>query len=161
MSSGGAADVAAVAGAAFAGCVAAVIGAVAGLTGVAAGFVGAGDDVDFVSTVLPIAGVASTDGAAFVAVGEIAGTSGAALDTGAALGTGAFVSVTATGAFGGPAQPVINSAHNVAARPGTRIRIIFVQDIPSPIRIKQCQADIIGGNARPKIRASNLRVPRR
>ena len=165
MSSGEAADVAAGAGAAFADCVAAVVGAVAALSGTVAGigagvtgFVGAGDDVDFVSTVLPIAGVAAIDGTSFVAVGEIAGTSGAALGTGAVRDTGAFISVTATGAFGGPAQPAINSANNVAVRPGTRIEITFVQNISSPIRIKQCKADIIGGNARPKIQASNMIV---
>ena len=158
MSSGEAADFAAGAGATFTDSVAAAVGAVTDLAGVVAGLaadvtavVGAGEDEDFVSTVLPIAGVAATDGAAFVAAGEIAGTSGAALDT------GAFLSVTASGAFGGPAQPEINSAINVAVRPGTSIEIILVQDISSPIRIKQCQVDIIGGNLRPNFRAPNIK----
>ena len=152
MSSGEAADFAAGAGATFTASVAAAVGAVAALAGVVAGFVSAGDDVDFVSTVLPIAGVAATDGTAFVAAGEITGTIGAALDT------GAFLSVTASGAFGGPAQPEINSANNVAVRPGTIIEIILVQDISSPICIKQCQVDIIGGNLRPNFRAPNMIV---
>ncbi|MCY7388319.1 MAG: hypothetical protein LH481_09690 [Burkholderiales bacterium] len=114
-------------------------GTVAGLPGDVTGFVGTGDDVDFVSTVLATTGVAATGGAAVVAVAEMAGASGAALVAGAALGMGAIVSVTATGAFGGPAQPEINSADNVAVRPGTGIENIFVQDISSPISVKQNQ----------------------
>ena len=136
MSSGAAADFAAGASAAFTDCVAAVVGAGAALAGTAAGlaadviaFVGKGDDGEFVSSGLAIAGVAATAGAVVVAVGGMAAAGGASLGIGAALATGAFRSVTAIGAFGGPPQPEISSAKNVAARPGTGIENIFVKDI--------------------------------
>ena len=149
MSSGGTAGLVTGAGVTFtAGAVAA--GGAAGFAGAAAGLavggvvaaatatatattvVGAGDDEDFVSTALPIAGAESTEGAAFVAMGEMAGASGASLASGAALGNGAglgagaFLSVTATGAFGGPAQPEINSAKKLAVTQGTCIQNVFV-----------------------------------
>ena len=127
------------AGAVAAGGAAGFAGAAAGLavggvvaTATATTVVGAGDDEDFVSTALPIAGAESTEGAAFVAMGEMAGASGASLASGAALGNGAglgagaFLSVTATGAFGGPAQPEINSAKKLAVTQGTCIQNVFV-----------------------------------
>jgi len=123
--------------AAAADAAAALGGAAAGLAGGVAAFVGAGEEDNFVSTLLPIAGVAATEGAVFAAVGGMAGVGGAALGNRAVLGCGAFLSVTTAGAFSGPAQPETNSANNVAVRAGTRVENIFVQDIFSPIGIKQ------------------------
>jgi len=149
MSSGeaGGADLAAVAGAAFAVCVVAAavgVGAVAALGGAAADlagdvatFVGTGVAEDFVSTLLAIAGVAATEGDVFVAVGEMALTGGALDGSEAALGSGAFLSVAATGAAGGPAQPETNSANIVAVRPGTSVENIFLKYISSPISVKE------------------------
>jgi len=175
MSIGGAvgADLAACAGATFAVCVAALVvgvaaaaaaaaalgGAAAGLAGGVAAFVGAGEEDDFVSTLLPIAGVAATEGAVFVAVGGMAGAGGAALGNRAALGCGAFLSVTTAGAVSGPAQPEIKIANNVAVRPGTIVENIFVQYISSPLSIRQFHRNIIGVNMCRESEETNWMVP--
>ncbi len=141
MSSGAAAGLVTGAGATFA-TDAVTAGGTTGFAGAPADFtvggvvatatvVGAGEVVDLVSTVLSATGVVVVVGSGFAIAAETAGagdtTSGAA-----ALG-----SLTATGAFGGTAHAVINSAKNAINRGDADIFNFFVQDISSPFNVNK------------------------